>query len=178
MSDAEAAVPGDRTIELWQSVTEGFGHASSSISRAVEELGLPDLWCTALVRLLRTEGHRLPMSKLAQQLSVTSGGFTKMADRMAREGLIDRRNASVDRRVVHAALTPKGESLAKRAAVLYADAIEAHVSRPLGRDGVDQLARLMSVLLEDSQDAVAVQHEPGFVTTPHDSSEGERRSRF
>ncbi|MDQ6848888.1 MAG: MarR family transcriptional regulator [Actinomycetota bacterium] len=42
--------------------------------------------------LLRAEDHRSPMSALAREVSMTSGGFTKLADRMARGGLIDRRS--------------------------------------------------------------------------------------
>jgi DNA-binding MarR family transcriptional regulator len=174
--DTAESITDDQTIEYWQTVTDGFARTQASISAALEELGIPDLWCAALVRLLRTEGQRLPMSKLAQQLSVTSGGFTKMADRMARDGLIDRRNASADRRVVHAALTLKGEAIAKRAARVYADGIRAHVLAVVGPDGLESLVSLMTTL-SGSGETVTVPEEPGFVAMPHDTvTTGERRA--
>lgn len=169
-------VTGDQAIALWQTVTEGFAQVNARISRGLEELGIPDLWCSALVHLLRTDGHRLPMSKLAQQLSVTSGGFTKMADRMARDGLIDRRNVSVDRRVVHAALTDRGEDLARRAADLYAQAIRTYVFEPLGADGLARLVELMAVVRDTSGDAVPEPHEPGFIATERDAAAADRRT--
>ena len=55
-----------------------------------------------LTLLLDSEDQRLPMSRIARDLAMTSGGFTKLADRMARDGLIDRRGSSGDRRVVFA----------------------------------------------------------------------------
>ena len=58
--------------------------------------------------------RRLPMTRLARDLTMTSGGFTKLADRMAREGLIDRRGSSDDRRVVYATLTDEGVQIAQR----------------------------------------------------------------
>ncbi len=171
-----ADVSGDQAIELWQTVTEGFSQVNAKITGGLGELGIPDLWCSALVHLLRTDDHRLPMSKLAQQLSVTSGGFTKMADRMAREGLIDRRNVSVDRRVVHAALTSKGEELARRAAALYAEGIRTFVFEPLGREGLQRLVQLMTVVHNDGEDGVPEPHEPGFITTERDGEAADRRT--
>src|SRR6185312_9793874 len=72
-----------------------------------------------LTLLLESDEQRLPMSRIARDLAMTSGGFTKLADRMARDGLIDRRGSSGDRRVVFAALTETGEKLAREAMEVY-----------------------------------------------------------
>ena len=74
---------------------------------------------SVLTLLLDAEDHRLPMSRIARDLAMTSGGFTKLADRMARDGLIDRRGSSGDRRVVFAALTEAGQEMARSAMNVY-----------------------------------------------------------
>ncbi len=74
------------------------------------EMTLP--YFAVLTLLLDSEDQRLPMSRIARDLAMTSGGFTKLADRMARDGLIDRRGSSGDRRVVFAALTESGQKMA------------------------------------------------------------------
>jgi hypothetical protein len=61
----------------------------------------------------------MPMTRLARDLSMTAGGFTKLADRMGREGLIDRRGSEGDRRVVYATLTDHGLEAARRGEQAY-----------------------------------------------------------
>jgi DNA-binding MarR family transcriptional regulator len=93
----------------------------------IEEASLPSQWFAALHLLVGSSDHRMPMSRLARDLSMTSGGFTKLADRMGQEGLIDRRNSSGDRRVVYAALTEAGLRLARRTERQYKAALREHV---------------------------------------------------
>ena len=71
----------------------------------------------------------MPMSVLARDVGMTSGGFTKLADRMARDGIIDRRGSDTDRRVVHASLTEVGLELAQRVSNVYVDALRARRAR-------------------------------------------------
>lgn len=47
----------------------------------IEEASLPSQWFAALHLLVGSSDHRMPMSRLARDLSMTSGGFTKLADR-------------------------------------------------------------------------------------------------
>jgi DNA-binding MarR family transcriptional regulator len=85
----------------------------------LETLDMTLPYFSVLTLLLDSEDQRLPMSRIARDLAMTSGGFTKLADRMARDGLIDRRGSSGDRRVVFAALTETGEKLAREALEVY-----------------------------------------------------------
>ena len=71
----------------------------------LESLDMTLPYFSVLTLLFDSDEQRLPMSRIARDLAMTSGGFTKLADRMARDGLIDRRGSSGDRRVVFAALT-------------------------------------------------------------------------
>ena len=89
------------------------------------------MWFSVLHLLLNSVEHRLPMTSLARELSITTGGFTKLADRMAREGLIDRRGSSGDRRVVYATLTADGLLSAQKCEAQYREGLREHVADAL-----------------------------------------------
>ena len=66
------------------------------------------------------------MTRLVDEVSFSSGGFTKLADRLEADGLIERRDDPTDRRVRNAALTPEGERLAKLVMALPADCVGSY----------------------------------------------------
>jgi DNA-binding MarR family transcriptional regulator len=112
----------DEDAELarrWASVVRGVLAVQQSFSAGIESAGVSLPYVSVLTLLLEADGHRLPMSRIARELSMTTGGFTKLADRMGRDGLIDRRGSAGDRRVVFAALTDVGLQLARRAQQQY-----------------------------------------------------------
>jgi DNA-binding MarR family transcriptional regulator len=68
-----------------------------------------------LIRLARTPGHRLRMSELAGQTSLTPSGLTRSVDRLEEAGLVARESCPEDRRGAFAALTPAGKGVMDRA---------------------------------------------------------------
>ncbi|MEX1177332.1 MAG: MarR family winged helix-turn-helix transcriptional regulator [Nitriliruptor sp.] len=76
-----------------------------------ERCGLAGPRFELLLRLSRTPGEELTMSELADQLGVTSGGATRLVDKVAADGLVGRRACTEDRRVQHVALTEAGRRL-------------------------------------------------------------------
>jgi len=66
------------------------------------------------------------MGNLADQISLTSGGVTRMVDRLAEAGFAERRNCQGDRRIQYVAITDAG-----RAKLM--EALEVHVD-DLGRE--------------------------------------------
>ncbi|MFC9995426.1 MarR family winged helix-turn-helix transcriptional regulator [Nocardia sp. NPDC127526] len=69
-----------------------------------------------LLRLGRSPGSKLRITDLVLQTGLTSGGMTRLIDRLDKRGLVERTTDPSDRRVVLARLTPAGA--AKNAAVL------------------------------------------------------------
>jgi DNA-binding MarR family transcriptional regulator len=57
----------------------------------------------------------LRMSELAEQMLMTTGGLTRMADRLERDGLITRTRSAADLRSYHAHITAAGRRAFKRA---------------------------------------------------------------
>jgi MarR family transcriptional regulator, 2-MHQ and catechol-resistance regulon repressor len=71
---------------------------------------LPHAWFEVLVRLSRSDDGQLTMSALADQVTLTTGGVTRLVDRMEAAGLVERRPCRTDRRVSYAAITPAGRA--------------------------------------------------------------------
>lgn len=83
--------------------------------------GLALAWFEVLLRLVRSEREQLTMSALAEQVSLTTSGVTRLIDRMAAAGLVERVPCPGDRRVSYARLTPSGREK-------LAEALPVHVA--------------------------------------------------
>lgn len=67
----------------------------------------------SMLRQAGADGMR--MSDVAEGRLMSSGGFTRLADRLERQGLIERQQSSVDKRSYQAFLTEHGESVLEKA---------------------------------------------------------------
>ncbi len=169
---------GDDLVAQWRSITSGVLRAQRRIDRIVEESGVPAQWFAVLHSLLLAPEHRLPMNALARDLSMTSGGFTKLADRMAVEGLIDRRSSAEDRRVVNARLTPKGLRTAEQAAGRYRDALAASLLDVVGPKRLADAAATLRELGDTHADAAVADEPPGHLAPKRrDPALPDRRGR-
>jgi DNA-binding MarR family transcriptional regulator len=95
--------------------------ANRRLNRAIgaslkEQHDLTEVTFEALLRLGRSPEHHLSMSELADQMVLTSGGVTRLVDRLAADGYMERVPCPTDRRVQWARLTDEG--LAKISAAL------------------------------------------------------------
>lgn len=77
-----------------------------------------------LLRLLRTPEHRLRMSDLAAQTTLTASGLTRAVDRLVRDGLVCREACAEDRRVSYAQLTDAGEAEIRAALAVHLEQLE------------------------------------------------------
>ena len=141
---------------------------------------MPAQWFAVLHMLLSAPEQGLPMTVLARDLAMTSGGFTKLADRMAKEGLVDRRGNAADRRIVHAALTEHGRDCARRAARVYLDTLRESLLNQVRRDEVAAAAGTMDSLARAHVDDAALDAaaaDPALVATQRDPALPDRRGR-
>jgi DNA-binding MarR family transcriptional regulator len=169
----------DELLAHWRAVVEVITRVDQRLMADVEESGVPAQWFAVLRRLLYADGHRLPMSKLAREVSFTSGGFTKLADRMGREGLIDRRNSDGDRRVVFATLTPVGIAAARTGERAYLSALREHVLTALPDAELAAVSAAVAALDTDLLDhsAVVEVDNPTVIATPRNPKLPDRRQR-
>ena len=81
---------------------------------------------------------RPTMSKLSSDVALTTGGVTRLVDRMADAGLVERqRHPPNDRRSVHVCATPEGRATLERAVAAHVEGIDRHLMAPLDAAGSD-----------------------------------------
>lgn len=110
-----------------------FGRLVEAQSRLERRLGadlearcnLPLAWFEVLVRLGRSEARQLTMGSLAEQVSLTTGGVTRLVDRLEAAGLVQRTPCPSDRRVSYATLTEAGQAKLDEAAEIHAANLRA-----------------------------------------------------
>jgi DNA-binding MarR family transcriptional regulator len=162
-------------LARWQIITQGVARTQHRVSEQIDEPGLPAQWFSALHLLLQAPERRLPMSRLARDLTMTSGGFTKLADRMAREGLIDRRGSSDDRRVVYATLTEQGVEVARRLTGAFVAALREHVTGVISETDLVAVAEIARTLSDAH--ATAADEEDSAADAARDPAQPDRRGR-
>lgn len=151
---AGTAAPPDALVDHPHLTTIGLlveAHAgmTSRLEQQLDQCELSVVWFEVLIRLLRTPGHRLRMSDLAAQTTLSASGLTRAIDRLEAAGLVRREACPSDRRGAFAALTPEGETRIGAALPLHVDELEAM----FGIYDADELAQL-TALLRRLRDAV------------------------
>jgi DNA-binding MarR family transcriptional regulator len=110
-----------------------FGRLLEATHRLEDRLGrdleatssLPLTWFEVLLRLSRSPSGELTMGELSEQLALTSGGVTRLVDRMSAAGYVERRPCATDRRVLFTAITPEGRAVLTPALRSHAAALRS-----------------------------------------------------
>jgi DNA-binding MarR family transcriptional regulator len=137
-------------VSWWGLVLEGFTTTMRHVAAHVETVsGLAQAPAEVMLRLGRAPGGRLPMSRIARESSLSSGGFTKVADKLVELGHVRRVPCHSDRRVTYVELTSQGQALADRIEARTAEVLR---QRFLGVVGADD-ARRMSEIMRRLRDA-------------------------
>ncbi|GAA4830909.1 MarR family winged helix-turn-helix transcriptional regulator [Saccharopolyspora rosea] len=149
VAPVETRTDDDQIVTWWGLVIEGYHVTQERIMAEIsDQFGLAPASFDILVRLVRSPEHRMPMTKLAHEAALSSGGFTKVADRLAKAGLIRREPCDTDRRVTYAVLTDHGLDVAERARTACAEILRRRVLQPLGEVDSAALAQTMRTLRE------------------------------
>jgi DNA-binding MarR family transcriptional regulator len=99
-----------------------------------------------LLRLAETAGGRMKMSELADAIVYSTGGLTRLFERMRQSGLVRREPSAVDRRVIYAVLTEHGTERLRAASAVHLDGVRRHFSAYLADDEVDTVATFLGRL--------------------------------
>lgn len=139
----------DDIVTWWGLVIEGYVATQERLMGEIaERFGLAPASFDILLRLVRSPDHRMPMTRLAREAALSSGGFTKVADRLVAADLICRVPSADDRRVTYACLTDHGLDVAEQARTACAEILRHTVLKPLGPDAAESLADAMRTLRE------------------------------
>lgn len=125
----------DPRVEAFGMLLEAHNETLSAVTQRLDDTSIPVPWIGVLIRLARTPGHRLRMSELAQSMTMSTSGLTRLIDRIEDAGHVRREPCPDDRRGTWAVLTDEGRQY-----------IEA-----LAPDHVQDLGELLADALDDRQ---------------------------
>ncbi|MEO9139597.1 MAG: MarR family transcriptional regulator [Jatrophihabitans sp.] len=165
----------ERLVLLWREIASAVQRTQRGIDQEMEGSGVSAQEFAVLNLLLHADDHRAPMNVLAREVSMTSGGFTKLADRMARDGLIDRRGSEADRRVIRAVLTAEGERRVRQAGKHHVRILQQHLLTALSLSDMSSIAEALRGL--DPVEAIKIDAAENFAPASRRSTEPERRAR-
>ena len=123
------------------------------LGRAIEEeCGISHLMFEVLLILGRTGGPGLSIGAIAREQVLTTGGMTRLIDRMEAAGLVERADDPADRRARWVRLTPLGEQTAVRAARVHLANIRRYFLDPLPADDRERFAEDLRILSHSARD--------------------------
>jgi MarR family 2-MHQ and catechol resistance regulon transcriptional repressor len=130
-------------LKLFVVLSRAMTSVEEHARRDIERHGLT-LAEFAVLEVLHQKGPLL-LGEVQRLILRSSGGITFLVDRLAKKGLVERRECETDRRARYAALTAAGEALIARLFPEHAERIRKAVS---GLDGAEQaeLTRLLKQL--------------------------------
>lgn len=129
-----------RLFEAWATVTRQLD------DQLEREVGIPLTWYGVLLLVGRSPGGARPIGELGLVTALTSGGVTRLVDRMAAAGYVERAPCPTDRRVIWVRLTPAGRELLARATGVHLRGIQEYMLDRLAPEDVAGLSRLLAKL--------------------------------
>jgi len=109
---------------------------------------MPLAWFEVLLQLRREPAGRLKMNEVAEAIVHSTGGTTRLIDRLEEAGLVERQLCPSDRRAIHVAITPQGNERLDQALQVHMEYLEEHVSSRLSCDERGALTALLAKLNE------------------------------
>lgn len=125
----------EQAITLMGLLVEAHARLVRVLGSEMEEAcGLPLTWYDAMIRIRRAAGGFTTMTRLAAEVSLTSGGITRLVDRLVEAGYAERRSCPTDRRSVYVALTAAGVTKVDEATAAHRAGLDRHLLGPLADD--------------------------------------------
>ena len=119
-------------LSAWRAVLNAHASVIARVEEALADAGLPPLaWYDVLWAVRRAPGRQARMAELAEGLTLSRGGATKLVDRLEQAGLLRRRPAEDDGRGLYAVLTDDGERMLRRMWPVYAGVLRETFVDPL-----------------------------------------------
>src|SRR5665647_1705071 len=137
----------DERVTLFALLLDTNARLSRSFGVRLEEnCDMPLTWFEVLLQLRREPEGRLKMSHVAEAIVHSTGGTTRLIDRLEEAGLVERQLCPSDRRAIHVAITPQGNVRLDEALRVHMDYLEEHVSSRLTCDERATLTTLLTKL--------------------------------
>jgi DNA-binding MarR family transcriptional regulator len=136
---------GDVHLAAWRAVLNTHARLTGEVEAALAEAGLPQLaWYDVLWALYQSPDKALRMGELADAVTISRSGLTRLVDRIEADGLLERRQAPTDRRAVEAAITPEGSKLLRRMWPVYEKVLRSQFESKLTRAEATALSKALA----------------------------------
>lgn len=116
-------------LNAWRAVVTSHAAVTDRVGRALAAADLPPLsWFELLSAVKRSPTGRPRMSELADWLTLSRGGITKLVDRLQGAGYLQRVSCEGDRRALQAELTEAGNEMLAEMRTVYEAELERYLS--------------------------------------------------
>jgi len=116
-------------LDAWRAVVTSHAAVTDRVQKALAAHDLPPLsWFELLAAVDASADGPPTMSQLAEYLTLSRGGITKLVDRLSDAGYLERVSCPEDRRSLQAELTPAGERMLEEMRAVYAAEVGRHLA--------------------------------------------------
>jgi DNA-binding MarR family transcriptional regulator len=159
----------DRELRAWRGLLRAHAALTKALGADLErEHGLPLTSYEVLMNLHHAPGRRMRMSELACCVILSRSGLTRLVDRLAREGLLEREACDDDARGAFAVLTPEGEERVTAARRTHLAGVRARFLSRLSEAEMTELGDLWERMVAPEGEACCVAGEACEDLSPSD----------
>ena len=116
-------------LDAWRAIVTSHAAVTDRVQKALAAADLPPLsWFEILSAVKRSPTGRPRMSELAEWLTLSRGGITKLVDRLQEAGYLERVSCAEDRRALQAELTAPGARMLREMQGVYEAELERHLA--------------------------------------------------
>jgi DNA-binding MarR family transcriptional regulator len=143
-----SAVPSEAVLRAWTRLVKAARVVLGAIEADLKAAGFPPLgWYDVLLELSRAEVDGLRPFVLEERLLLAQYNLSRVLDRLAEAGYVERRPHPEDRRGQIVRITPSGRRLVKRMWPVYRAAVARHIGAKLSEGDARELAALLERLI-------------------------------
>ena len=142
-----ACPSGDERVTLFGLLLETNARLSKELGAVLESsCQLPLAWFEVLLQLRHNPDGRLKMSEMADAIFHSTGGTTRLIDRLEESRYVRREHCSNDRRAVYVAITDEGNAKLDEALGVHLDSLMELMDERLSSNERDTLSALLTKL--------------------------------
>jgi MarR family transcriptional regulator, 2-MHQ and catechol-resistance regulon repressor len=138
----------DERLHLMGLIVRSHRLLTDRLGRELEQdVGIPLVFFDVLINVGAAPDGMVTMSRLSNDIALTTGGVTRLVDRMVDAGLVERQACPNDRRSIHVILTPEGRAVLDRAIAAHIEGIDRHLMAHLSDKDRANLATVLTKIL-------------------------------
>lgn len=132
-------------VDAWPSFFKTFNRLHQGMEDAMKEAGFPPLETYDVLWILEQSPEgALRFHELGEKVFLSRSNITRLAERLEKQGLIQRHRCDMDRRGVYAVLTPAGKKLRQEMWKTYGKLIRERFSDLLTQGEHGQLKAILA----------------------------------